>query len=399
MSLMIAAIFDPLDKIAHLKVPLFVAVCGFCLIRMVITVGRASLPASLTLYVLTVAFLIPLLSMCIYFLRNSSNIEYAGLDYLKAYLFLVLSIVLVLSKLDVVRSLCVILTILSMLLIGVYFVATENPTLGDVLVELGNTYGVVGINQRSYGDLQILGIYFNSSPLLVLPIAYFTYRCVTTRSWSFVVSVGILAINMVAMIMSGTRNNMFVGCLTMFVTLVWYSKRKLALILAGTALSTLIAGMEWNVIRAMLSASEGSNAVKLQHVHDYLQILAEPTTLLIGQGLGAYFNSTAYGHTAVTELTYLEIVRFYGLMFSVPMFVLLLYPITRLIRSDYRQYHHLYIGYGGYLILCMANPFLMSSSGMLILSVVICNAFSFSSTKCPSTASQVARENRFGFAV
>jgi hypothetical protein len=377
---MVVAVFDPMDRIWHLKVPLFILVCGLGLLYAAVKMGRVPLSASLALYVLAFALVIPLLSMCVYILRDCNGVEYAGFDYLKAYLFLVLSAIFALAEIDAARSLCAILTILSILLIGVLLVAGTNPALAGVLWGFGDTFGVGSFSQRSYGDFQMTGVYFNSSPLLVLPIAYFTYRSFATKGWSLVVSTAVLGINIIAMMMSGTRNNMFAGCLTMFLTAVWYSKRKLPLILTGAILSIAIVGIEWNAIREMVSATEGSNEIKLQHLHDYAQLLAEPMTLLIGQGLGAYFKSTAYGSTSVTELTYFEILRFYGLMLSVPLLCLLAYPITRLTRSDHRQSHYLYIGYGGYLWLCIANPFLMSSTGMLILSVVIYRAF------CPSVA-------------
>ena len=131
-----------------------------------------------------------------------------------------------------------------------------------------------------------------------------------------------------------------------------------------------------DAIQGMLSVSEESNSIKLQHLRDYGVVLSNPTTLLIGQGLGAVFNSTEYGYTSVTELTYLDMLRSYGILFAAPLLFCLLYPLVCLTRHSRRSEQFLYLGYASYLVICITDPYLMSSSGMLVLSIVVAKTFS-----------------------
>ena len=138
-----------------------------------------------------------------------------------------------------------------------------------------------------------------------------------------------------------------------------------------------VASMLWSTIHAMLDTEESSNAVKIQFFRDYTNLLSDPTTLLLGQGLGAAFNSTERGYVTVSELTYMELLRSYGVMFGVPMLVGLFYPLERLARHKWKPVHFLYLAYAVYLYLCTANPLLVSSSGMLVFAIVLTMTFSY----------------------
>jgi hypothetical protein len=93
-------------------------------------------------------------------------------------------------------------------------------------------------------------------------------------------------------------------------------------------------------------------------------------------GIGAPYNFTEISHGTVTELTYMELLRSFGILFGVPMLLGLFYPLGRLANHRWRSVHYLYLGYAVYLYLCSANPFLVSSSGMLVFSIVLAQTFS-----------------------
>jgi len=126
----------------------------------------------------------------------------------------------------------------------------------------------------------------------------------------------------------------------------------------------------------MLSPDDESNAIKLAHLHDYGILFGDWKTLLFGQGLGASFFSTAWGtRVTLTEVTYLEFIRNYGLMLAPIFYFLILYPLRMLADPEARADHYLFLAYGAYLYMCSGNPLLLSSSGMLVLAVVLVKTF------------------------
>jgi hypothetical protein len=106
-------------------------------------------------------------------------------------------------------------------------------------------------------------------------------------------------------------------------------------------------------------------------------LFSNPKTLIFGQGIGSYFHSSALGtETSITELTYLEFIRNFGLTIALVYYALLLYPIAKLRNPIFRESHYLILAYFCYLVICVSNPLLVSSSGMLVLAIVICKIFS-----------------------
>jgi len=109
---------------------------------------------------------------------------------------------------------------------------------------------------------------------------------------------------------------------------------------------------------------------------DYRKLFEDPTTLLLGQGLGSYYYWSGFGEAiSNTELTFLEIFRNYGLILGTLLLMLILYPLKYIKLKSDDIHTCILIGYGTYLLMCSSNPLLFSSSGMIILSAVISSLF------------------------
>lgn len=388
VCLLVVTVFDPEDKIAHMKVPLFAAVWALTIISFAIERRTVTTPPGFMIFLASLSVLIPLSSICVYMVRNGSLNSYDGFQYLKAYLFLTLCIPLKGMKSNVVRLLSFVLTAESLVIILIYAITSTNPLLSQLLYDFGQLYGVLSIGSRTYGDTTFYSINYVTSPLLLIPISYFAFKYTESKGRVRFRYMLLMVANVTGMFLSGTRDNMLMSLVTPLVVLLWYSKKRAVLACAAMALLVAIVCANWGTIQGMLSATEGSNAIKLQHLRDYGVILSNPTTLVIGQGLGAVFNSTEYGYTSVTELTYMDMLRSYGILFTVPMLFCLVYPLGCLARRNRRSDHFLYLGYAAYLCLCIADPFLVSSSGMLVLSIIIAQTFSVQ--RGPKSASMPA---------
>jgi hypothetical protein len=84
-----------------------------------------------------------------------------------------------------------------------------------------------------------------------------------------------------------------------------------------------------HILRAFIDPGEVANSLKLVALQDYFRIFSDPVTLPFGQGLGAYYDWSVRGPFYITELTYLEMARNFGLPGALIMLALLLFPIGR----------------------------------------------------------------------
>jgi hypothetical protein len=379
LLLLADAIFDPSDLLFHAKVPLFAGIWILLLADLAIPGHqRYEVPTNLYLYIYVFVFFLPLIGMLIYVLRGGETDGYEGLGYYKSYLFLTLCVPLAMKKVDVIRPLSMILSTLSLATVGLYAITFNNDSLRSELWLVGDTYTTFSLSERSYGSLSYQLVYFHTSPLLIVAVAYFCYQSLvsvgTARFWNVL----LLALNVCGMVLSGTRNNMIIGLLMPLMIVAWYKGIKVRLAVVAVFAAILSVGLSFGVVQAMLSPDEVSNTVKLLYFRDYGALFSNWLTLLFGQGLGASFFSTALGtRVSVTELTYVELLRNYGLVMACIFYFLLLYPLHTLRNPEARPDHYLFLGYLGYLYLCTANPLLMSSTGMLVLAIVLVKSFAW----------------------
>jgi hypothetical protein len=379
-TLLLVAVFDPSDQITHWKVPLFVLVWFLVGLDLLFSGhGIHSISPNLMKYVFLFSVVFPLVSIMLYIVRKGLADPYDGFQYLKSYLFLTLVFVIALKKVNLMPALSFILTGLSLAAIIISVLTYDNPTLTSYIWMIGDTYGFVAPGARSYADLSYSYVYFFTSPLLVLSLAYFTYRAIKsqTRASRYIFIV-LLFVNILGMLDSGPRNNLVFGIVTPLLVLIWYTGKKwrLGLLLLVFVAGLVVTSYGSEIFTAMLDPGNESNAVKLAHLQDYRELFSDPAILLFGQGLGSYFFATGFGYTtSITELTYLEFIRNFGLPVAVIYFGMLLYPLVKLRDKAFAGVHYLLLAYGCYLLICLSNPLLLSSSGMLILAIVLYTVF------------------------
>jgi len=118
-------------------------------------------------------------------------------------------------------------------------------------------------------------------------------------------------------------------------------------------------------------SSESSNAAKLDHIHSYeIEFTRHPTYLLWGQGADTQFYSEGFqDKTTLTELTYIEMVRWFGFPVAVLLLFIICFPAALLmIRGDETSFM---VGpFWAYLLESASNPLLICSTGLLIVSAL-----------------------------
>jgi len=132
----------------------------------------------------------------------------------------------------------------------------------------------------------------------------------------------------------------------------------------------------FEILGAFFAADETDNAMKLRMLTNYAEIVNDPLTFIFGQG----YNAHAWSHSlremiaaevnaSKTELTYIEIVRVYGLLISIPFFLLLCILGYRVSKTS-DEYRWLYPAFVIYLLNSSVNPYLFSTNGMLPLALI-----------------------------
>jgi hypothetical protein len=368
--------FDPADKVLNLKVYIFalcwVVTLAFCLASRV----PIKVPRGLLIYTL-LFILVPLYSIVWYWLVNGDD-RFEGFSMLKGYVLITLAPMLVLSRTDLLPRLCAVLTLLALAVIGVFIALQLIPELFPVLYVFGVQTDMVSVAVRDYGsDVRLLQVYFVTSPMLAISIAYYFDRAQAAgrageaaRSWALV------AINVLGMLLAGTRNNILVSLLLPALLVLYYARNKaVGLLVSLVAVGGLVAVFA-RELDAFFDPSEASNRTKLAMLDDYLRIFSDPINLIFGQGLGAYEYWEGRGDKFVTELTYLDMVRNFGLLGAAVMLGLLLFPVWHAFATNQsRTNKAIAIGFTAYLGMCASNPNLFSSMGILILSVMLSAVF------------------------
>ncbi len=98
--------------------------------------------------------------------------------------------------------------------------------------------------------------------------------------------------------------------------------------------------------------------------------MQHPGFLIWGQGLGSEFYSKGFGYfTPQSELTYIDIIRMFGLPLGMFFIIITFYPVWYLSKSlkyDWAAFYPLVI-FCAYLFIAGTNPLLISSTGMLAM--------------------------------
>jgi hypothetical protein len=366
-------VFDPADRMVGGKVVIFVALWGATCIG-ILSSGRIIAPPAVVAYV-AMFIAIPAASIAVYYVLDG-RAPFEGFSMLKGYLLISLTLVLVVNRIKLLGELSAVLTLLACCVIAVFVAIMMYPGLYDKLFAPGNATGLLSLDRRPYGDnISLLQVYFVTTPMLVVSVAYYFDRAMSVdgaKAKLFFAS--ITAINVVGMFVAGSRNNIFISLLTPWALWPLYAKRRAVWLICSLAGAPVLALLSWNYLLAFLDPTETANQMKLGTINDYWEILGQPVTLLFGQGLGAYQHWSIKEYSYVSELTYFELLRNFGVFGGAAMMGLLLAPLATAIGATDRRELSMAIAWLLYLVMCASNPNLFSSMGILILSILIADS-------------------------
>ncbi len=228
---------------------------------------------------------------------------------------------------------------------------------------------MIMMTHRYLMGVKVFGIYYKSFVCLMFALFYYYYhfRYAERHKWLYVFPVALFTF---AFFLSGTRATMLFPFFMMVV--VGYQ----SVIRMRTAkyffYPILVAGaicFLGIVLILAMERGEESNTIKFAHLVSYKDLFVNhPQYVFLGQGVGTRFYSVGFHRlTDITEWTYLEILRQYGLG-SLLVLAVICYPLYPLWqhRNDLFSLG-IMCTYVAYLFVAGTNPLIFSGIGMQCL--------------------------------
>lgn len=219
------------------------------------------------------------------------------------------------------------------------------------------------IGDRVYGEFEIFILYYKTVPLVILLIGYLLNK----KSYSLAI------ISIFVLFISGTRANMLAALLIPLLYIYFLYSYKIRIILFSSLLFLILINIDY-FLSNFLSKVEYSNSVKLGHFYSYIEYFKNnPLFFFFGSGAGSYFYSHGVSDYVLnTELVFLDLIRYIGIINTVLFYIVILYPI----RKIYYKSNIIAFSYFIYIIVAMTNPLLISSTGFLAISFAYLFAYS-----------------------
>jgi len=265
--------------------------------------------------------------------------------------------------------------LMGIIVIILYFLMFIYPSLGTIInVFFTEKNHPVRVSHRTILGVGFFSVFYGTSPISVISLSVALFFLFSKRRIKYFFH---SCIFFLCLFFSGTRANMLSGILiVVFLTLfylLYYKKSLLTFVV--TFCSASLIGMTL-IIRLLTDETNVSSHIKSGHSESTLLLFSENPLrfLFIGTGPGSTFYTTGFDEvTAQTELTYLELIRNYGLLFTLLIISILCVPFLNIINNkhyDKLLKFSLLLGYLSYLFIAGTNPLLLSSTGLIVFAVM-----------------------------
>lgn len=226
-------------------------------------------------------------------------------------------------------------------------------------------------------------IFMKASPMIFLGIAYSFLNpksFLAPYSFSKMKYVN-AAVMCIAMVLSGTRANMFLCLFFVAFCTVYQIKNQtkrntFIFAMAVLLLFFLGDGALFNSVVDMFIRKASSDAVRNDTLDSILCVWEKnPLSFFLGSGFSATFYNSGRGeYVSSVEISYWNLLRQVGLFMFVPMMAMYLYPAMKMLKEQKNTL--IILAYFAYLGVAYTNPLLYSSTGMALLLFMYCLCFS-----------------------
>ena len=354
---------DPTGFHSRLKDLLFVVlvIYGF-----IYCLKRRQYLAGINRVTLLAFLLVPLWAMFIAYITNSlTNTPYA-MSQMRSMLYVTIFFFVVTMRLNVLLK---VVWINGIIMAAVTLVLFFLSQLGGVFLAVIYDYCNASGNftmayNRNFLGYNINGLYFTAGSLIIFSFVYtlYQYHGRLKLIWSTVLFISLMV--------AGSRTPMLVQLLILLVYL--YDKNIMGKFLTRVSALALLGMLVMVTYLLATQEKEASNEVKYDNFESYVEDMGDKGHLIWGAGLGSEFYAKGRGvKLAYSELSYMDILRIYGLPVGIGFIFLFFAPYFWLWKYFPRsQFLRRYcLGYVLFLILSGTNPLLLGSIGLTALSM------------------------------
>lgn len=255
-----------------------------------------------------------------------------------------------------------VMVLATILLWCAYFI--PGMPMGGQILDFMRTYGLSAVGERDFFEDPTISLHLGTAPMLLVGFALHAKRFAAQRRISYLL---LALVTLLGLLLSASRG-LIAGAGLLAVILLWVHAPRRArwlllfalLVAVGYGLQQLLAAS------TILSAEEVSNRGKLGHLQSFFEQLTA-SSLLFGRGLANWFYSVgADGMKADTEISPMDMVRYFGVPLTAVLYWFLLLPVQRW-RSYGGSTRIDVIIFVVYVLLSFTNPILFNSMGMLVV--------------------------------
>lgn len=353
----IVALLDPVDAL-HLKFPAFLLFAlSLCLNN---TININNLP-------IIVAML--LCNIISFIIGNAAGFKIEMPLMIHFLIFFVLQTCILWDyAIDLLRPIIVGSCLLSIATIIGFTSMIYFPELEAVLYEYSEENDIIFVmSHRTFLGVDFLSFCFKSLPIITIPACICFKDLLYSKSHKLR-NLILSLLFLIAMFCAGNRA-MILGLLLIVFVIAYpaFSKKRFfrPLFAIASVIALIIIWM------ALTEKGEWSNDVKYGHLVSYVNHFSENWQyLLFGTGAGSYFYSIGFGYdTNLSEWTYIELFRMYGIIGGALILFFLLKPLFRWNekREYIKNWEPASLGYILFLVICGSNPYLINSTGLICI--------------------------------
>lgn len=225
-------------------------------------------------------------------------------------------------------------------------------------------YSTGSYSLRDFTEEGVVSFQMGTLPFLYLPIALCYISFLKERKYS---KLFMLLILFATLVLGGSRGSILTAIVALvLITFVNFSnKNKIRFLLVSIPVLIFV-GASLLANTTVFDKDELSNAAKLGHVNSFWKNL-NFFNFFLGEGLASYyFSEGAGGLKSYTEITPLDMLRYFGFILTPIMYTLIIFPIKS-IRSYLGDNFIYFIVFFMYLLNSMTNPTMFNSYGLLVV--------------------------------
>ena len=228
-----------------------------------------------------------------------------------------------------------------------------------------NSMNQVAISERDFLVENVVNtIAFSTVSFFYVPLCIVVFRIHEKWNWKDIVR---FLLYSTAIILSGSRGIILAAVLFLAIQYIKTGLARSKIAATLLAVFILIPVGDYLLNQTLVfSQEEVSNKTKIGHFNGYINQITWQNALF-GKGLGSYYDSFGKdGSSAHTELTPVDLARYFGIPLALAVFGFMLFPNTFWDRYPSHS-GSARIAFVIYICLSATNPVLINSSGMLVV--------------------------------